>query len=133
MRARAIQSVSSPSIRCPTLSNGLKVSGPSVPRIQGVLAFNRSARNVAGVRSSISTACARSNSTLPRLPLGLLAGAFGLGTLGQLFASRFAIPALVLLGRDLTAHEQRRELAALRFTLERHAESLSRYRRRLRV
>ena len=35
MRARGIQSVSSPSIRCPTTSKGLKVSAPSLPRAHG--------------------------------------------------------------------------------------------------
>ena len=34
IRTRGIQSVSSPSIRCPTTSNGLNVSGPSFDAVQ---------------------------------------------------------------------------------------------------
>src|SRR6266487_1505942 len=56
MRARGIQSVSSPSIRWPMLSKGLNVSGPSVPRAQGVLTSCRSARSASGVRSRTSIA-----------------------------------------------------------------------------
>src|SRR5712671_3955861 len=68
MRARGIQSVSSPSIRWPMLSKGLNVSGPSVPRTHGVLTPCRSARNAGGVRSRTSVASRRSKSTSARPP-----------------------------------------------------------------
>src|SRR5574341_720964 len=44
------------------LSNGLKVSGPSVPRAHAALTSLRSARSVAGVRSRTSMDCERLNS-----------------------------------------------------------------------
>src|SRR5438093_11058198 len=56
MRARGIQSVSSPSIKWPMLSKGLNVSGPSVPRAHSGPAFCSSARNAAGVRPRTSIA-----------------------------------------------------------------------------
>jgi hypothetical protein len=52
IRARVIQSVSSPSMRCPTTSNGLNVSGPRCPErvVSGRLRSNASI--VAGVLRS---------------------------------------------------------------------------------
>src|SRR5213594_235645 len=64
IRARGIQSVSSPSIRCPTTSNGLNVSGPSVPRTHGSPRASSSARSVAGERRSSSIDRSRSNSMI---------------------------------------------------------------------
>ena len=71
-------------------------------------------------------------ATLPRSGPGLsrsaarrlasLASALGLHMLGQLGASGLAVPALVLLGSDLTADQQRCEFTALGFALERHIE-----------
>ena len=64
MRARGIQSVSSPSIRWPTTSKGLNVSGPSVPRAHASSTPRRSASSTAGVRRSTWTERSRSKSTL---------------------------------------------------------------------
>src|SRR5688572_17708654 len=60
IRARGIQSVSSPSIRCPTTSKGLNVSGPSVPRTHCSERLPRSSFTVAGVRPRISMAAGSS-------------------------------------------------------------------------
>src|SRR5882762_3610251 len=66
IRARGIQSVSSPSIRWPILSKGLKVSSPSVLRASSTSMFSRSTRRVPGVRSRTSIARWRSKSTSAR-------------------------------------------------------------------
>ena len=68
MRARGIQSVSSPSMRCPTTSKALNVSGPSVPRTHGSARPPRSAFRVPGVRASTSIDNSRSKSMTPPPP-----------------------------------------------------------------
>src|ERR1700704_1004216 len=67
MGARGIQSVFSPSIRCPMLSNGLNVSGPSVPRASSGPRFCNNARSVPGVRSRTSIESRRLKSISSRL------------------------------------------------------------------
>src|SRR5688572_4931662 len=62
IRARGIQSFSSPSIKCPMTSYGLNVSGPSFASTQSLGRSLRSAFNVAGVRRKISFALCSSNS-----------------------------------------------------------------------
>src|SRR6185437_9538082 len=63
IRARGIQSVSSPSIRWPTTSKGLKVSGPSEARIHGSLSPSSRVRSAPGVRASTSIPDWRSKFT----------------------------------------------------------------------
>src|SRR6266851_3599809 len=65
-----------------------------------------------------------------RLSLGRrLRRAFGLGfrlglhVLGKLLVPGAAIPSFVDLGRDLALHQELRELATLRLTLDRHSDS----------
>src|SRR4029077_353819 len=60
IRALGIQSVSSPSIRWPSTSNGLQVSGPSLLRSQASGRSDRRARRTGGVRRSRPIASSRS-------------------------------------------------------------------------
>src|SRR5579859_7655258 len=61
---RGIQSVSSPSIRWPTTSNALNVSGPSFEAVHRVGRPRSSSRMTPGVRSRIVIVSGRSNSIL---------------------------------------------------------------------
>src|SRR2546428_621978 len=73
IRARGIQSVSSPSIKWPMLSKGLKVSGPSVPRAHSGPTFCSSVRSAPGVRPRPAIAFRRSKAISRNLSLPVYA------------------------------------------------------------
>src|SRR2546425_1101031 len=73
IRARGIQSVSSPSVKWPMLSKGLKVSGPFVPRAHSGPTFCSSVRSAPGGRPRTSIALRRSKAISRTLPLPVYA------------------------------------------------------------
>src|SRR2546426_9722728 len=73
IRARGIQSVSSPSIKWPMLSKGLKVPGPSVPGARAGPTFCSGVRSAPGVRPRTSIALRRSKAISRNLSLPVYA------------------------------------------------------------
>ena len=77
IRTRGIQSVRSPEIRCPRMSNALQVSFPSSQRTQPLGRPLNSAFRVAGVRARTAVASARLNSVRLIMPTWTHAWRFG--------------------------------------------------------
>jgi hypothetical protein len=91
--------------------------------------LGRATKTIVSARSALASARRRSRSCpLPRrcAQSRLLAAFFSANMLRQTFSTRLAIPLFEGLVRDLPFDEQRRGLATLRLTLERHETLLKR-------